>query len=198
MEAAPPGFVSAACVWMIAPRHYRYVLPRLHVPKPLVARPLLVPAAMRFDISLASWRFNGRAAEAGVFALAALGQLPSGAEALHFSVRVEAAEDRSCSFETHWGPGTKPYTCALPTPPVIDLQNCEMEYDFNAVVRLGHIKVHSDVPMAVVEELRADFSELDYNCFNKNCLTYAMELLKRLAPELYRKISSGFEISNLV
>ena len=116
MEAAPPGFVSAACVWMIAPRHYRYVLPRLHVPKPSVARPLLVPAAMRFDISLASWRFNGRAAEAGVFALAALGQLPSGAEALHFSVRVEAAEDRSCSFETHWGPGTKPYTCALPTP----------------------------------------------------------------------------------
>jgi hypothetical protein len=66
-----------------------------------------------------------------------------------------------------------------------------MEYDFNAVVRLGHIKVHSDVPMAVVEELRADFSELDYNCFNKNCLTYAMELLERLAPELYRKISSG-------
>ena len=140
--------------------------------------------------STSAWHRGGSmavAAEAGVFALAALGQLPSGAEALHFSVRVEAAEDRSCSFETHWGPGTKPYTCALPTPPVIDLQNCEMEYDFNAVVRLGHIKVHSDVPMAVVEELRADFSELDYNCFNKNCLTYAMELLEKASSRALSK-----------
>ena len=51
--------------------------------------------------------------------------------------------------------------------------------------------VHKGVPMAVVQDLCAELGMLDYNCFNKNCLTHGMHAFKILSPELCQKIPSG-------